>query len=138
MKRTMPEGRPGRVASWWTHLEVLSYLRVNYRTLKAAMEATPDHIRKPWTNFGSGLRPSYRWKAIWIDQWWEETNSWRVSKNEEMATGSAGGTRMRGYDHDNARTSQQRGKSKRKLKGLDPKVTDGNLVTLVRSLTSTT
>jgi hypothetical protein len=58
MKRTMPEGMPGGVASWWTHLEVLTYLRVNYRSLRVAMEATPDHIRKPWTNFGNGQRPS--------------------------------------------------------------------------------
>ena len=125
-----------RADRWWTHKEVLRHLRVDHRSLQKAMQQTQTHITKPWVNFGTGQKPRYRWQSAQIDAWWHEVHEWRASQRETLDTGSAGAIRTDRNAAGSARTLRRRGGSSGTSNGHTQKEDDGNLVTLVRSLTS--
>lgn len=122
---------------WWIHARVAEYLSVDKGTLRRRMGETPDHIEKPWTNYGTEQRPRWSWCAAGIDEWWIEVNAWRVSRNGTASGAFDGGTptavRGRGRSRRNGPQPSLRAKSKT----TSGKAGGGNLAMLAKQLTST-
>jgi len=126
------------IRGWLRHAEVLAWLRVDRRTLRARMAATPPQIERPWLNIGSAARPEYRWRADRIDTWWIEVHAWRAS-NEETASGaSAGATPMAAPAAAPAPTSAPPSASPARSSRRPRRAGDGSLLEFVRSLPSKT
>ena len=133
-----PTPEPVSESRWLRHAEVVSYLRVDRRTLRDRMVTTPDHIERPWLNIGSTGRPEYRWRADRIDTWWIEVQTWRAS-NEELAGGaSAGATPMAAPAAAPAPTSAPPSGSPGRSSKPRPRAGGGSLLDFVRSLPSKT
>ncbi len=91
-------GAPPPDAAWWTHAETSHHLRVDARTLVKMMRQTPEHIERPWVNYGTPRRPFYRWRAEGVDPWWVAVNGWRTSGTQNTGPAS---TRTRACAHAN-------------------------------------
>lgn len=77
------EPLPSPMEGWWTHKEVQRYLRKESRFIRKRMEATPDHIYKPFVRERGGKRPEYQWQPKHLDQWWREVNEWMVQQEQQ-------------------------------------------------------
>lgn len=131
------EHGPEFEARWCRHIDVLRHLDVDYRTLKRAMNMTPGHIERPWVNVGTSGAPQYRWDSRAVDRWWREVQAWRASDNEVTGTRSGGATQTGASVVGKRRTTRRRSASNATSSERPRKATGGNLVTLVRDLTST-
>ena len=121
---------------WLLHREVAQLLRMDTRTLRRLMQATPEGIERPWVNTGTTKRPSYRWKADDIEPWVKEVNRWPTRKDMARSGVSVGGDLMgdggAGSAPTRRRPTRSRGKSNR------PTLKDdsGILTQFVKSLPS--
>ena len=132
------QATPEESRGWLRHAEVVAWLQVDRRTLRARMAATPPHIERPWLNIGSAARPEYRWRAARIDTWWIEVHAWRAS-NEDLAGGaSAGATPTAAPAAAPAPTSAPPSGSPGRSSRRRPRAGDGSLPGFVRSLPSKT
>lgn len=123
-------------ATWWTHQETCTHLRVDPRTVLARMRETPEHIARPWVNYGTRTRPYYGWLASGVDRWWIEVNAWRASRKEKGRSAFDGGTLTDRSGRARARTWQPRDGFSEKSRPASPKDDVGNLGMLARSLAS--
>ena len=128
--------QPAPPYDWVSHAWVISHLCVNSRTLKARMQATPEHIERPWVNYGSAAKPRYKWAKQLVDGWWMEVNRWRASQDEETVGASAGGTLTAVPGVGSLRPSAPPRSSSAKSKKPSVSAGGGSLVTLARSLAS--
>jgi len=132
------EPEESSIRGWLRHAEVLAWLRVDRRTLRTRMAATPPHIERPWLNIGSAARPEYRWRADRIDTWWIEVHAWRASNDETASGACAGATPTAAPAAAPAPTSGPPSGSSSKSGARRPKGDAGSLLGFVRSLPSKT
>ena len=119
---------------WWRHKEVLAHLRVDPRTLKKMMRATPPHIEPPWVNVGGADRPRYMWARAEVDSWYREVSKWRTLNYAQENTEFDGETRMGGADVERQLTKRQRRRSGELSKAQSRGVKGGSLVKLANEL----
>ena len=116
--------------------EVAKILGVDTRTLRARMKMTPDHIARPWVNWGTPRRPRYHWSIDELKRWWREVNEWRTLRNEERSSASVGGTAKGRGAVGAVRTGGRRRRSAGKSSRPSQKVEGGTLTRFVKNLPS--
>ena len=117
------------------HAGLLEYLSLDKKTVRKLMGRTPEHIDKPWVNYGTAKRPRYHWKADKIDRWFREVTTWQTSEKDAEGTRFAGEPQMERKSRSNAQTKRRQKRSKGRLSDAKPLDKSGSLLNLANQLT---